>query len=303
MKQLLIVLLLFMSTTDPSDIAKRNRLKSKAETAFEHGQYEVAAANYSKLYDSLGMTDPSIGLNLAHCYYALNDSANARLKYQSVASSDHAKLKSIAYQQLGVMAKSPKTLKESLNYLKSALKADPTNEEARYNYEVVKKLIEDQKKQQDENKDNQDQNKDQKKKDQQDKDQQNKDQENKDQQNKDQQSKDQQEQGDKGEQDQQDQNQEKQDQESEKQDGKQGEQDKKPEDQEQQQQEGEQSEDEQNKDQQNQNMSTKQKLEQMNISEEKAKMILDAMKNNEIQFIQQQKRKATKSQDSGKPDW
>jgi hypothetical protein len=41
----------------------------------------------------------------------------------------------------------------------------------------------------------------------------------------------------------------------------------------------------------------------MNISEEKARMILEAMKNNEIQYIQQQKRKATEQPDSGKPDW
>jgi len=44
-------------------------------------------------------------------------------------------------------------------------------------------------------------------------------------------------------------------------------------------------------------------LEQMNISEEKAKMILEAMKNNEIQYIQQQRRKPTKAPESGKPDW
>ena len=41
----------------------------------------------------------------------------------------------------------------------------------------------------------------------------------------------------------------------------------------------------------------------MNISEEKAKMILEAMKNNEFQYIQQRKRKPTKQQDSDKPDW
>jgi len=41
----------------------------------------------------------------------------------------------------------------------------------------------------------------------------------------------------------------------------------------------------------------------MNISEDMAKMILEAMKNNEVQYIQQQKRKPTKNPDSTKPDW
>jgi hypothetical protein len=39
------------------------------------------------------------------------------------------------------------------------------------------------------------------------------------------------------------------------------------------------------------------------ISEEKARMILEAMKNQEKQYLQQQKRKATKSRDKTKPDW
>jgi len=45
------------------------------------------------------------------------------------------------------------------------------------------------------------------------------------------------------------------------------------------------------------------KLEELNLTEEKARMILEAMKNNEIQYIQQNKRKAKKKPDSDKPDW
>ena len=47
----------------------------------------------------------------------------------------------------------------------------------------------------------------------------------------------------------------------------------------------------------------KDKLKEMNISPEKAEMILEALKNNEIQYVQQNKRKATKRKDSDKPDW
>lgn len=49
--------------------------------------------------------------------------------------------------------------------------------------------------------------------------------------------------------------------------------------------------------------STSEKLEELNLTEEKARMILEAMKNNEIQYIQQNKRKAKKKPDSNKPDW
>jgi hypothetical protein len=46
-----------------------------------------------------------------------------------------------------------------------------------------------------------------------------------------------------------------------------------------------------------------QKLEQMKISEEKARMILEAMKNQEKQYLQQNRRKSTKPKDRTKPDW
>ena len=55
--------------------------------------------------------------------------------------------------------------------------------------------------------------------------------------------------------------------------------------------------------QEQQQQSTQDKLEEMNISEDMAKMILEALRNNEVQYIQQQKRKPTKKQDSTKPDW
>lgn len=69
---------------------------------------------------------------------------------------------------------------------------------------------------------------------------------------------------------------------------------------EQQDQEGEKSDEEKKKEM---DEATKQKLKEMNISEEKAQMILEALKNNEIQYIQQRKRQPTEQQDSGKPDW
>ena len=125
-----------------------------------------------------------------------------------------------------------------------------------------------------------------------DKEDQNKDKQNKEEQNKDQQPQDNkdQEQKDQEQKDQQQKDQEKKDQEDEK----------KEDQQDQQQKEGEKS-DEEKKEQPQPTPSDK--LKEMNISEEKAKMILEAMKNNEIQYIQQNRRKATKKKESGKPDW
>lgn len=51
------------------------------------------------------------------------------------------------------------------------------------------------------------------------------------------------------------------------------------------------------------NPSLTDKLEQMKMSPEKAAMILEAMKNQEKQYLQQLKRKPTKRRDNAKPDW
>ena len=60
-------------------------------------------------------------------------------------------------------------------------------------------------------------------------------------------------------------------------------------------------ENKENKEQQNQTI--EEKLKEINISKEKAEMILEALKNNEIQYLQQLKRKTSKKVDKSKPDW
>ncbi|WP_462248612.1 hypothetical protein [Ekhidna sp.] len=89
----------------------------------------------------------------------------------------------------------------------------------------------------------------------------------------------------------------------------QGEQDDKKQD-DQEQQEQEQNQEQQNQDQENQEdqeksqeQMTQEKLEEMGISEEKARQLLEAMRQSEIKYLQHQRRKPTKRPPSGKPDW
>lgn len=286
MKLLLIVTLL-MTSNNPAEIARINKLKSQAEEAYLNRDYQKALSNYIVLSDTLNIEDQAIELNKAHCYYQLKDTSNAKLTYQSVASVGNKNAKSVAYQQLGVIAKDGKKYEESLQFLKAAIKNNPTNEGARYDYELVKKLLQEQQQQ---NQDQQNQDQDQQDQNQEDQDQQNQDDQNQDQQSQDQQGEDQE--------SEQEQNKEEQEQEGEQQQQEEGK-----EEEEEKQQEQQQQEEGDEKEEQDQQMSTQEKLQEMNISEEKAKMILEAMKNSEVQYLQQQKRKPTKRPDTGKPDW
>ena len=276
MKLIIIIFLFINPLSDLDKIARINKAKKEAERAYLAKDYSLANAKYLYLKDSLGVTDDKLLLNLANTQYLLKDSANALNSYSTLKDSPDREISSIAYQQLGTMQFNSKKYKEALNQYKSALKENPGNDDARYNYELLKKLVKEQEEQQKQNKDkNKEQNKDQK------------DQEKQDQQQEqnkeDQENQDQEEQQDQEKQDQQekDKEQEKQEQEEENPD------------------EEKQEEEQESKP----NPIDEEKLKEMKISKEKAKLILEAMKNNEIQYIQQNKRKAKKKKDPTKPDW
>lgn len=296
MKKLILILLLGIGfNASANDISKINKLKKSAEVAFKAGRYQEAVENYAQLIDSLQIDDEQAILNYGHAYYQLGEKELAQSQYQKLVLSDDPALKSIAYQQLGALSNDPKMLEKALSYFKESIKSDPTNQDARYNYELVKKKLKEQQEQnqdQQQNQDNQDQ-------------QENKDQENKDQENKDQQNQDQQNQEDQQNQDQQDQQNEEgdEDQEKQQQEGQENEQ-KEGDEQPQQKPQPEEGQEGDEKENDQQPMpSPSDKLKEINISEEKARMILEALKNSEIQYIQQNRRKPTKRKDSDKPDW
>ena len=293
MKTTVVLLFAALLFTDLDKIGKINSAKAEAKKAFLAGDFTTAIKKYSYLIDSLGVNEDEVRANLASAYFQANDTTGALNNYQRLTQSANKKISSVANQQLGVMANNQEKLEESLNYFKQALKAFPENDEARYNYEIVKKKLEEKKKQdQQKNKDQKDQDKkDDQKKDQKDqnkddkKDQEKKDQEKKEQEKKDQEKKDQ----EKKDQDKKDQK------EKDPKDQKEKEQKEK--------EQKEKEEQEKNKDKKDMPPSVSEKLKEMQMSEEKAKMILEAMKNQEVQYLQQNKRKATKPKDKGKPDW
>lgn len=268
-------LLLLSSFTDPGKISKINALKSEARKAYHAGDYSTAIGKYQMLKDSLQVTEDEVTLNLANAYFQKNDTTNAFSNYQQLLASSNAAIRSTAQQQTGILNNRQGKFEEALTNFKQAIKANPANMDARYNYEMLKKKLEEKKKQEEQKKKDEQQKdqpkdqKDQQKKDEeQKKEQQQKEDENKKSDNKD-------EKGKKEEQKKEEQKKSEQEKETEK----------------------------PSEEKKETPPSVSEKLQQMKISEEKAKMLLEAMKNQEVQYLQQNKRKATKPKDKGKPDW
>ena len=264
MKYLLIILVAAFSVgNEITRIARANQLKREAKEAYRNGDYDIAIEKYRFLVDSFKVEEEEVLINLSNAFYESNDTASAVSYYQQLTRSTNSGLRSQAFQQLGVVDAQRKQYEQALSSFKESLKANPANNESRYNYELLKKLVKEQENQEKQNQDKQ----------------------NKDQQNKDQNEKDQEKQN------QEKQDSEKGDQESEK--------DQSQEEKQEQEQEG----DKEKENEPQPDPTTPEKLKEMNISEDKARMILEAMKNNEIQYIQQNKRKAKEPKKSTKPDW
>jgi hypothetical protein len=154
---LLIALLVL---TDPLAISKINSIKSEARKAYQAGDYKTAVDKYAELV-KLGVKEDEVMLNLANAYYLQKDTANAFSRYQSLTQSNKKDVSAKASNQLGLMLNERGKPEEALSRFKNAIKSDPGNNEARYNYEMLKKKLDQAK---DDQKNNKDKNKDQNKK-------------------------------------------------------------------------------------------------------------------------------------------
>ncbi len=148
MRLMVFILLMSISVGDINKIARINNLKKLAESAYKNGNYDDAISSFRTLTDSLGVNEDPVLLNLANAYYQKQDTINAVQYYSRVLNSDNPELRSLAYQQMGVINQQKNKLSEALSDFKSALKSNAQNEDAQYNYELLKKMLNDQQEQQ-----------------------------------------------------------------------------------------------------------------------------------------------------------
>jgi len=146
MKLIFVYILLLVVSIDPTKIRKVNAAKSQAKEAYNSGDYKTAIERYTYIMDSLGVIEDEMTLNLANSYFQINDTTSAAGVYQSIAGSTKPRIRSNAQHQLGVLNHRQGKYEEALQNFKQAIKADANNTDARYNYEMLKKKLDEQKK-------------------------------------------------------------------------------------------------------------------------------------------------------------
>tara|TARA_B100000575_G_scaffold80253_2_gene62904 strand:- start:3708 stop:4445 length:738 start_codon:yes stop_codon:yes gene_type:complete len=245
---MIIIVNIIFSLILSDKIDQINKLTKEAEEAFKNKDFTETIEKYELLIDSFDFSNEKVYLNLAHSHLLSKDTLKAIENYNYASLADKSEIKSIALQQLGNISEKNNKLEDALNFYKASIIADNKNNDSKYNYELVKKKLNNRKGQKQNNKSQNDKNKDSS--------------------------------------------------ESKKNDNK-GRDDK-----------NNKKDSEEKKSENKENNSTKsneesveEKLKKINMSKKKAEMILDALNNNEFQYIQQLKRKSKKKLDKNKPDW
>jgi len=153
----LVLILVWLQADDGINrIASINKHKKAAVEAYNKQDFEQSIKHYAYLVDSLDVREDEVILNFGHALFMNADTARAEEMYSVLVQSDDRSIRTSAYQQLGKIKFDQKSYEQSLNFYKNALRSDPANENARYNYELLKKYLAQQKQQQQQNQQNQD---------------------------------------------------------------------------------------------------------------------------------------------------
>ncbi|WP_375417506.1 tetratricopeptide repeat protein [uncultured Hymenobacter sp.] len=146
-----LVLALLLLSSGPgwrwlSRVGERNEALARAQAAYRQGNPAGAAAAFRRALEiptPRPVPDPRLLLNLAHAQAQAGQVAAARATYGQLLSAGRvpARLGSVARQQLAVLRAGQGQYAQALGLLRQALSLDPTNNAARYNYEVLREFL------------------------------------------------------------------------------------------------------------------------------------------------------------------
>ena len=138
--------------------------QDKGKKAYEEGHYDEARVYYEHVLKNR-KKDDGAQYGLGVTAYQQKDMETAARALNNAMNSDDKSLASKAMYNLGNMFRDQQKMEESLALYRKAIELDPTDEDAKVNYELLKQVLQQQEQQQQQDKQNQEQ--DQEKQDQQ----------------------------------------------------------------------------------------------------------------------------------------
>ncbi|MBN3584669.1 hypothetical protein JYB64_19925 [Algoriphagus aestuarii] len=141
----------------PSSWTRVTRLNSaieQAEESYAKAEYEQSIEQHVGLIENFQYSTAELDFDLGLSYHYAEKPDEASASYDKASTSSNKMISSFAFNQSGVLLGTKQEYEAALNKFQSALIKDPTNEVARYNYEMLARWL-----QRDEERKNQDQNK------------------------------------------------------------------------------------------------------------------------------------------------
>jgi tetratricopeptide (TPR) repeat protein len=151
-KLILAVLLIIPSSW--TRVSRLNKAIETAEKSYSEAQYEQAVTDHMVLINEFDYKSAELSFNLGLSHHYSEKVDEALTWYDQATQNANKQLASFAFNQSGVITGNKKEYEAALSKFKSALIQDPTNEQARYNYEMLSRWLK-----KDEDRKNQDQNK------------------------------------------------------------------------------------------------------------------------------------------------
>ena len=135
--------------------------QDKGKKAYEDGNYDEARAYYEHILKNR-KKDGAAQFSLGATAYQQKDMETAARSLNNVMNSKDKSLASKAMYNLGNMFRDQQKMEESLAFYRKAIELDPTDEDAKVNYELLKQVLQQQEQQEkdsdkDQNQDKQDQ--------------------------------------------------------------------------------------------------------------------------------------------------
>lgn len=135
-------------------VSRLNTAIKTAERSYSEANYEKSVADHLVLINDFEHKSPALSFDLGLSHHYSEKLDEAQTWYDQATQSPDNKLVSFAFNQNGVIIGNKKEYEAALSKFQSALIKDPTNEQARYNYEMLARWL-----QRDQERKNQDQNK------------------------------------------------------------------------------------------------------------------------------------------------
>ncbi|MBX7240254.1 MAG: tetratricopeptide repeat protein [Bacteroidia bacterium] len=130
-----IVLLAFLPTTQGFE---------KANELYYQKKYPEAISAYKKLMEKYPEDAAELQFNLAQCYLKIDSGEVALSLLHNAEKTENPVTKGKVFNSIGYLLIQKDKKKDAIEQFRKALEADPSNETARYNYELLLKQLKNQ---------------------------------------------------------------------------------------------------------------------------------------------------------------